>query len=350
MKRNKVKILITVVSVSIVLAFILLPKIKLYFASESFTINKTAAVFLIDKKYSLKNLATKLKKEKIIDDEEAFIEVGRYKGLDENKIALGKYVIAPATKIKDLLNGFTLNSKGNGNAEVEVTITFNNCKGMYQLDQLSNKVSETILIDSTTLSSYLNNPSTYSKYGFSKEQFPAMFIPDSYKMFYDTDEKQFVEKMFKEYNKFWTQERMEKLEEINLSSPFELYTLASMVYMEQSRKEDEWSDISKLYLNRMEINMPLQSDPTFVYCWEEDSLKGVTRLGYKHRDIECAYNTYEIKGLPPGPICLVNRRVLEASLNPSEVNYLYMFGDGVRHYFNRHLKGHNRAIQKYRNQ
>ena len=346
MKKNKVKILIGVVSVFIVLVIIMLPKIQLYFASESFTINKTEAVFLIDKKSTLKNLATKLKKENIIDDEEAFIEIGRYKGLDENKIALGKYVIAPATKIKDLLNGFTLNSKGNGNAEVEVTITFNNCKGMYQLDQLSKKVSETILVDSSTLSSYLNNPSTYSKYGFSKEQFPAMFIPNTYNVFYDTDEKQFVEKMAKEFKKFWTPERMEKLSEINLSSPSELYTLASMVYMEQSRKEDEWSDISKLYLNRMEINMKLQSDPTFVYCWEEDSLKGVTRLLYEHRDIDCAYNTYKMKGLPPGPICLVNARVLEASLNPSDVNYLYMYGDGTRHYFSRNYSGHIRNTRK----
>jgi UPF0755 protein len=216
---------------------------------------------------------------------------------------------------------------------------------MYQLDQLSKKVSETILIDSTTLSSYLNNPSTYSKYGFSKEQFPAMFIPNTYKVFYDTDEKQFVEKMAKEFKKFWTPERMEKLNEINLSSPSELYTLASMVYLEQSRKEDEWSDISKLYLNRMEINMPLQSDPTFVYCWG-DELKGVTRLLYEHRDIDCAYNTYKMQGLPPGPICLVNARVLEASLNPSDVNYLYMYGDGTRHYFSRNYSGHIRNTRK----
>ena len=172
-----------------------------------------------------------------------------------------------------------------------------------------------------------------------------MFIPNTYNVFYDTDEKQFVEKMAKEFKKFWTPERMEKLNKINLDSPSELYTLASMVYLEQSRKEDEWSDISKLYLNRMEINMPLQSDPTFVYCWG-DELKGVTRLLYEHRDIDCAYNTYKMKGLPPGPICLVNARVLEASLNPSDVNYLYMYGDGTRHYFSRNYSGHIRNTRK----
>ena len=118
-----------------------------------------------------------------------------------------------------------------------------------------------------------------------------------------------------------------------------------MVYLEQSRLKEEWSDISKLYLNRIAINMPLQSDPTFKYCWG-DELIGVTRLLYKHRDIDCDYNTYHIKGLPPGPISLVNKEVLEAVLNPSDVNYLYMYGDGTRHYFSRHLRDHVRNTKR----
>lgn len=345
MTKRGIKIIVGVLIVLIVTIVLLMPKINLYFASQVVTINKTEKPFFIKEKTSLKELAAQLKKEKIIDDEEAFIEIGKYKGLDKNKIALGKYIIAPNTKVKDLLNGFRINSKGNGNAEVEVTITFNNCKGMYQLNQLSKKAAETIIIDSADLAQYLNNPETYRRYGFTKEQFPAMFIPDSYKMFYDTDEKQFVERMAKEFKKFWTSERMNKLNKINLNSPSELYTLASMVYLEQSRLEDEWSDIAKLYLNRIEINMLLQSDPTFVYCWG-DELKGVTRLLYEHRDIDCAYNTYKIKGLPPGPICLVNSRVLEAALNPSEVNYLYMYGDGTRHYFSRNYGTHLRNTRK----
>jgi UPF0755 protein len=345
MTNRRIKIIVGILIVIIVSLVLLIPKINLYFASQVVTINKTEKPFFIKEKISLKELASQLKKEKIIDDEEAFIEIGIYKGLDKNKIALGKYIIAPNTKVKDLLNGFKINSRGNGNAEVEVTITFNNCKGMYQLNQLSKKVSESIIIDSAVLALYLNNPETYRRYGFTKEQFPSMFIPDSYKMFYDTDEKQFVERMAKEFKKFWTVERINKLNKINLNSPSELYTLASMVYLEQSRLEEEWSDIAKLYLNRMEINMLLQSDPTFVYCWG-DELKGVTRLLYEHRDIDCAYNTYKIKGLPPGPICLVNSRVLEAALNPSEVNYLYMYGDGTRHYFSRNYGSHLRNTRK----
>ncbi|RCL75913.1 MAG: endolytic transglycosylase MltG [Flavobacteriales bacterium] len=347
---NKKKKIIIGISIMLIASLVLLipeiySKVNLYFASQESTINKEEKSFYIQKRTNLNDLATQLKKENIIDDETAFIQIGEYKGMDENKIALGKYIIAPNTKIKDLLNGFKINSKGNGNAEVEVTVTFNNCKGMYQLNQLSQKVAESIIVDSTTIAAYLNEPSTYNKYGFTKEQFPSMFISDSYQMFYDTDEKQFVDRMAKEFRNFWSSGRLGKLNKINLKSPSALYTLASMVYMEQSRLEEEWSDIAKLYLNRMEINMLLQSDPTFVFCWG-DKLKGVTRLLYEHRDIECAYNTYKIKGLPPGPICLVNRRVLEASLNPSEVNYLYMYGDGVRHYFSRNYGTHLRNTRR----
>ena len=92
------------------------------------TINKVEKPFYIKKGSSLKDLATQLKKENIIADVSSFIQIGEYKGMDENKIALGKYLIAPNTKVKDLLNGFKINSRGNGNAEVEVTVTFNNCK------------------------------------------------------------------------------------------------------------------------------------------------------------------------------------------------------------------------------
>ena len=324
---------------------LVLPKLKLYFAGEKVTLNNSTKAFFIDDYTDLMELADKLKKDGFIDDIESFIEIGEYKNLNAEKIALGKYMIEPRTTFKDLLNGFTINKRGNGNAEVEVKVSFNNCKGMYQLDDLSRKAASTLMVDSATISSYLNDPKTYAKYGFTKEQFPAMFIPDTYRMFYDTDEKEFTERMAQEFKHFWTAERKGQLRNIGLKSPSELYTLASMVYLEQSRLKEEWSDISKLYLNRLEINMKLQSDPTFVYCWG-DELRGVTRLLYKHRDIDCEYNTYKIHGLPPGPICLVNHEVLKAVLYPSDVNYLYMYGDGTRHYFSRHYGTHLRNTRK----
>lgn len=345
MKKRKIKILIGALIMLVLGTIIMLPKLNLYFASESYTLNNTEKSFFIKGVTNLNQLSSQLKNAGIINNLDEFVKIGEYKGMNSKNIALGKYLIAPNTKIKDLLNGFKINAKGNGNAEVEVTVRFNNCSGLYQLNHMSKKVSESILVDSAALFDYINQSDTYTKYGFTIEQFPSMFMPNSYNMFYDTDEKQFVERMAKEFKKFWNSDRKEKLSELNLNSPSELYTLASLVYLEQSRRKEEWSDISKLYLNRLGINMALQSDPTFKYCWG-DELIGVTRLLYKHRDIDCDYNTYKIKGLPPGPICLVNNEVLEAVLNPSDVDYLYMYGDGIRHYFSRHYRDHIRNTKR----
>ncbi len=346
---NRIKLYIAIACVLIVGFIVVYPKWDLYRAGQEVTLNDTERTFFIKKKTDLNSLALELKEIGIIDDVNDFVEVGEYKGLDPSKIAIGKYIIAPQTKIKDLLNGFTINSKGNGNAEVEVEFTFTFCSGIRQLEQMSEKVSKNSQLDSAKLMDYLNDSETLKHFGFTKEEFPAMFIPNTYKMFYDTDEKAFVDRMAREYRNFWNQDRRTRLAALGLSSPSQLYTLASIVYSEQSRIEDEWPVISKLYLNRLNSGEKLQSDPTFKFCWG-DELDGVQRLLYEHRDIDCPYNTYKNKGLPPGPICLVSSKVLDAVLNPVEVDYIFMCARpdySGRHNFTKYYREHAENARKF---
>jgi UPF0755 protein len=76
-------------------------------------------------------------------------------------------------------------------------------------------------------------------------------------------------------------------------------------------------------LNRIKKGIPLQSDPTFKFCWGHE-LDDVQILTHKHRDIDCPYNTYKIRGLPPGPICVTPAKVVDAVLNRADVDYIYM--------------------------
>lgn len=188
---------------------------------------------------------------------------------------------------------------------------------------MAGKVSKCIAVDSASLMAYLMNGSTLEKYGFTWEQFPAMFIPNTYKMYYDTDAMAFTQRMAREFKLFWTQDKTAKLKSLGLTSPSQLTTLASIVYAEQSRIAEEWPTIAGLYLNRIRTGMKLQSDPTFKFCWG-DKLEGVQRLLAVHRSIVCPYNTYLIKGLPPGPINLPEAVVLDAVLHAPKVNYLFM--------------------------
>jgi UPF0755 protein len=305
----------------IVLGLIFLgPKISLFFAGSRKSINDKKIDFYFDAAIDLKGLAVSLVQEKIIENKEAFIKVGEYKNLDTKRLASGKYLIEPGTNYRTLLNGFSKNSNGNGNAEVEVDVTFNNCRDVYQM---AGKVAKCIMIDSSSLVEYLTKFETLKKYDFTMEQLPALFLPNTYRMFWDTDAESFLNRMAAEFKNFWTAERTTKLKEIGLTSPSQAVTLASVVYSEQGKHASEWPIIAGLYLNRVNKGMKLQSDPTFKFCWG-DELKGVQRLTFEHRDKDCKYNTYLYKGLPPGPICIPPTQVVDAVLNRDKNNFIFM--------------------------
>lgn len=322
------------------------PKLMLFIDSRKTSINTESKEIFIKEETDINQLATLLKSEGIIDDNDAFIKVGNYKSMTKENIALGKYLIEPKTAYKTLLNGFKINAAGNGNAEVEVAVTFNNCRF---LSDLSSKVSQVLLIDSVKMLNYLNESSTYDKYGFTKEQFPSMFLPNTYKMYYDTKIEDFVMRMAKEFKKFWTEERLVKLKKVGLKSPSECSTLASIIYSEQSKVADEWPVIAGLYLNRLNQGIKLQSDPTFKFCWGK-KLDGVQRLLFEHRDIDCGYNTYKINGLPPGPICMPPTEVLDAVLNRDNNKYIFMMAKpdfSGRHDFTIEYADHERLARIY---
>jgi UPF0755 protein len=316
---KKVIISVTVV-VIIVGVIIFYPKISLFLNSRRESQNVKNIEFFVKAPMNSNQLAEELKAKGIINNVEGFVKVAEYKGINEKNIAIGKYIIEPNTQYRNLLNGFKLNSRGNGNAEVEVNVTFNNCRDIYQM---AGKVCSDLLMDSVKFVNLLNDTETLNKYGFTKEELPAMFLPNTYKMYYDTGEEEFVERMAKEFKNFWTEERLNKLKTIGLKSPSEAVTLASIVYSEQNTLTEEWPVIAGLYLNRIQQGIKLQSDPTFKFCWG-DQLDGVQRLLNKHKEINCAYNTYQINGLPPGPICIPPTQTVDAVLNRDNNKYIFM--------------------------
>ena len=304
----------------IIASIFLFPTFLLFLESRKESINKSTVVFIVKSPISLEDLAQELEKNGVIDDPSSFVKVGEYKDLSKESIALGLYRIEPATQYRTLLNGFKLNDLGNGNGESEVEVTFTNGN---TINDLAGKLSKQLLIDSSAFVSYVTAKETGKMYGFSLEELPALFIPNTYKMYYDTDPKQFLVRMADSYKAFWTNERRDLLKGVGLQDPVEAVTLASIVYGEQSRNSQEWPRIAGLYLNRLKKGMKLQSDPTFRFCWG-DQLNGVQRLLNVHRDIDCPYNTYKINGLPPGPISLPPADVVDAILHPENHRYLFM--------------------------
>ncbi|TMB13955.1 MAG: endolytic transglycosylase MltG, partial [Deltaproteobacteria bacterium] len=123
-------------------------------------------------------------------------------------------------------------------------------------------------------------------------------------------------------------------------------TLASLIESETGR-EQERRLVAAVFLNRLHIGMPLQSDPTVLY-----GRPGHDRT-ITHADLHrpTPYNTYTIPGLPPTPIANPGRAALEAAVDPAPVDYLYFVGRGDgTHEFSRTLAAHATAVARYQRQ
>ena len=315
------------ISIGVVLfigaAVILFPKLKYAYAAFQKSSNQTEiSIYLSYREgdLNIEKISTLLYDKGVISSKDLFELVGENKEMNPRNIAPGKYVIEPGTAYRHIWNGFTLNGKLNGNAEQTVQVSFENCRTIHDL---AGKLQKQLDIDSTELMVYLQNGATLSRLGFNLEQLPALFIPNTYELYWDQTPQQFVDRMAQDFKNFWTPARTAKLKAVGLKAPSEAVTLASIVYSEQSVRSEEWPIIAGLYLNRVKQGIKLQSDPTFKFCWG-DQLKGVQRLLYAHRDIDCPYNTYKIAGLPPGPIYLPPVGVVEAVLNPDKNDYIFM--------------------------
>ena len=151
----------------------------------------------------------------------------------------------------------------------------------------------------------------------------------------------------KEHNIFWNEERTQKLNALGLSQT-EVSTLASIVEEETSKK-DEKPVVAGLYLNRLRRGIPLQADPTVKFALQNFGLR---RIYKKHLEYDSPYNTYLYAGLPPGPIRIPSKESIDAVLNYTKHNYIYMCAKedfSGYHNFASSLDEHNKNAAKYRN-
>ena len=230
-------------------------------------------------------------------------------------------------------------SSGN---QTPVKLTFNNIR---LPEQLAQRISQQLMVDSTSIDSLLRDEVFLATYRMSPETVLAMFIPNPYEVYWTMSGEKLFERMQREYQKFWNEERLSKAKAMGLT-PIEVSILASIVE-EESNKNFEKPTIAGLYMNRLKRGIPLQSDPTVRYAVGDF---GLHRILYKHLEVESPYNTYKYAGLPPGPIAMPTIVGLDAVLNYEKHNYIYMCAKeslNGEHNFAVTLAEHNRNASKY---
>jgi len=155
--------------------------------------------------------------------------------------------------------------------------------------------------------------------GFSMPTYPAAFLPDTYEFYWTTQAVDVVDKLYSYSKDFWSDERVAAARKLGLD-PVQVATVASIVE-EETGKADERGAVARLYINRLQSGMPLQADPTVKFAIGDFSIRRITNEMLR---TESPYNTYRVKGLPPGPIRIPSKNTLEAVLSAPEHDYLYM--------------------------
>ena len=213
------------------------------------------------------------------------------------------------------------------------------------LPQLAGKLAKQIKADSTTLLAAMRNKHIRRDLGFVKDSTIAMFIPDTYEVYWNISPEKLLYRISREYSRFWNEERTAKLERCKLSK-YEVMTLASIVY-EETKIPAEMRMIAGVYINRLRGKIALGACPTVKYAMGDFELK---RILHKHLTYRSPFNTYINRGLPPAPICVPSIEAIDAVLNYAEHKYLYFCArpelDGC-HNFARTLSEHNVNAQKY---
>ena len=201
--------------------------------------------------------------------------------------------------------------------QTPIQVTFNNLRNK---EQFAGKIADQIEADSVDLLTFITDTSFLNSNGFTAEDVICLFVPNTYEFYWNTSSEQFVERMKKEYEAFWNVDRKTKAKKIKLT-PFQIVSLASIVEKEQNIKKDERPEIAGLYLNRIKKKMKLESDPTLIFALGDFTIKRVLN---KDKKVDSPYNTYIHKGLPPGPICIPSINSVDAVLNASEHEYIFM--------------------------
>ena len=183
--------------------------------------------------------------------------------------------------------------------------------------RIAKKISTQMMVDSASVAQALDSADFLAGYGFTPENVFALILPDTYQMYWTASVEDIFDRLKKEYDAFWTEDRLAKAKAQGLSK-MEVSVMASIVSGE-TLKDFEYPVIAGVYLNRYKKKMKLQADPTIAFCFDYT----LDRILKKHLTVDSPYNTYKHVGLPPAPINVPPKACLDAVLNPAKHNYIY---------------------------
>ena len=272
---------------------------------------------------SIDTISNVLEEEGIIKNAHIFKYYIKFR--NESGFQAGKYALSPSMTINEIMDTI---KTGKMMKEVALKITIPEGKQLVQIadivaektDQNPKKVFATLNDEKFIKRMQVKFPSLLTddvfqediKYPLEGYLFPATYDFEEENPSLETVVTAMLkqtEKVLQEYEAQMTEQEF---------SPHKLLTMASLLEEEATEKVDR-SKIASVFYNRLDVGMPLQTDPTVLYAKGEHS----ERVYYKDLEVNSPYNTYKYKGLPPGPISNAGKASIKAALEPDKTEYLY---------------------------
>ncbi len=313
-KKEKKSPIIKILMILTTLALICVAGFNFYMVrgGEALSPNDTTPVIVtIPEGSGTGKIAGILLENHLISNETVFKLQSRFKGND-GKYKVGSYVLSPSMTMDEMMN-IIIEGK-------QQTKRFTIPEG-YDIKRTAQKLSSEGFVDQDKFLEEIEY-GTFD-YGFLKDapqgpnRLEGYLYPETYDVYESATEADIINRMLQQFDKLFTQEYYDRANELGMTIN-QVLTIASLIERE-TRVKDEKAIVSSVIKNRIDLGMPLQIDATIQYALGEQK----ERLLYADLEIDSPYNTYKIKGLPPGPICSPGIDSIYAALHPAETDYLY---------------------------
>ncbi len=294
--------------------------------------NGPQVLFSITPGEKFDTLAARLGAEGIITDIQRFKLFSRFRG-DDKRLKSGEYQLtasmSPSQVLDELVSGKTFLHR--------LTIP----EG-YNLKQIAAEVARQKLGDADEIMALATNRQITSTYNLQAPNLEGYLFPDTYHFPKGVSARTIITKMIQRFKEQFQPHWHARAQALGLTD-HQIVTLASIIEKETG-DPSERPIIASVFHNRLKKKMRLESDPTVIYGIPDFD----GNIKRRHLSTPTPYNTYTIKGLPPGPIASPGRASIEAALYPKKTAYLFFVAkkDGT-HHFSANIKEHNRAVRKY---
>jgi UPF0755 protein len=295
-----------------------------------------AQVYFEYKNEGLSQLADSLVAKKIIYEKTSFLLLAKVLKV-EDKIKAGRFLIKRKTSVLDIIRML----RNNRQATVKLVLNKVRTKG-----ELAKLIAKAFDRDSAAVMTFLSSNDSLQAFDTDTTQLFTLLIPNTYEYYWSSSMAQILSKLQKAQIYFWSQNnRIQKAASKGMSQN-QTYTLASIVEEETNYNSDK-SLIASVYQNRLEKQMPLQACPTIKYAMQDFT---ITRIYEKYLSNASPYNTYRVKGLPPGPICTPAAKTIDLVLDAPKTDYIYFVAKADfsgYHHFSTNYAEHDKYAKEY---